>query len=86
MKLVVQDYINHIAGKDLFTFDPRFADKEEWYRTPWIALEFDLLYRWHGLVRDEIEVGGRTYDHTEYRVNNALLEQAGLAAQPCSLP
>ena len=80
MKLVVQDYINHIAGKDIFTFDPRFADKEEWYRTPWIALEFDLLYRWHGLVPDDITVGGRTYDDTEYRVNNALLEKAGLAA------
>ena len=80
MKLVVQDYINHIAGKDIFTFDPRFADKEEWYRPPWIALEFDLLYRWHGLVPDDITVGGRTYDDTEYRVNNALLEKAGLAA------
>jgi prostaglandin-endoperoxide synthase 2 len=80
MKLVVQDYINHIAGKDLFTFYPSFADKEEWYRTPWIALEFDLLYRWHGLVPDDITVGGRTYDDTEYRVNNALLEKAGLAA------
>ena len=80
MKLVVQDYINHIAGTDLFVFDPTFAEKEEWYRTPWIALEFDLLYRWHGLVPDDITIGGRTYDHTEYRVNNALLEQAGLAA------
>ena len=80
MKLVVQDYINHIAGKDLFTFDPRFADKEEWYRTPWIALEFDLLYRWHGLVPDEIKVGDSTYNEKEYRVNNALLETVGLAA------
>ncbi|MCH8212866.1 MAG: cyclooxygenase [Proteobacteria bacterium] len=80
LKLVVQDYINHIAGAGLFVFDPTFAEKEEWYRTPWIALEFDLLYRWHGLVPDNITVGGRRYDHTEYRVNNALLEEAGLAA------
>ena len=80
MKLVVQDYINHIAGTDLLVFDPGFAEKKNWYRTPWIALEFDLLYRWHGLVPDDITVGGRTYDDTQYRVNNALLEQAGLAA------
>lgn len=80
MKLVIQDYINHIAGRDLFVFDPRFVEKEKWYRTPWISLEFDLLYRWHGLVPDEITVGHSTYHHSEYRVNNALLEKAGLAA------
>jgi len=80
LKLVVQDYINHIVGADLFVFDSTFAEKKEWYRTPWIALEFDLLYRWHGLVPDDITVGDRTYDDTEYRFNNALLEEAGLAA------
>ena len=80
MKLVVQDYINHIAGTKLFSFDPRFMEKEQWYRSPWIALEFDLLYRWHGLVPDVINVGGKTYGHRKYRVNNDLLEDVGLAA------
>jgi len=78
MKLVVQNYINHIAGYDLFDFDPTFAEKQDWYRTPWIALEFDLLYRWHGLVRDNIKVKETRYTHQEYRFNNALLEAVGL--------
>lgn len=78
MKLVVQDYINHIAGAGVFVFDPTFAEKKNWYRTPWIALEFDLLYRWHGLVVDILKSGGDTYNEAEYRFNNALLEQLGI--------
>ncbi|MEN9866349.1 MAG: hypothetical protein RL748_1939 [Pseudomonadota bacterium] len=80
MKLVVQDYINHIAGTDIFLFDPGFAEEENWYRTPWIALEFDLLYRWHGMVPDAIGLGAQSLSPQHYLVNNALLEQSGLAA------
>ena len=79
IKLVVQDYINHIAGYKLFAFDPKFAEREEWYRLPWVSLEFDLLYRWHGLVPDHITVDGQQYDHTRYRRDNALLEYLGVA-------
>ena len=80
MKLVVEDYINHILGQKLFRLDPSFAEGERWYRPNWITLEFDLLYRWHGLVPDEVSVGGVKYDHLQFRNNNALLEQAGLSA------
>lgn len=79
MKLVVTDYINHIAGNRLFKFDTSFAEKKDWYRTPWISLEFDLLYRWHSLVPDKIKIGDKEYDHTQYRFNNDLLEQAGFS-------
>ncbi len=79
IKLVVQDYINHIAGYKVFAFDPRFAEKEEWYRLPWVSLEFDLLYRWHGLVPDHITVDGQRYDDTRYLGENALLEELGVA-------
>ena len=79
IKLVVQDYINHIAGYKLFAFDTAFAEKEEWYRLPWVSLEFDLLYRWHGLVPDHITVAGQQYDDTRYLGDNALLEQLGVA-------
>ncbi|NQW01238.1 MAG: hypothetical protein HQ483_16150 [Rhodospirillales bacterium] len=80
MKLVVVDYINHIAGSNTFEFDPMFAEQETWYRTPWIALEFDLLYRWHGMIPDTITIGGTTYGDREYRFNNALLETTGIEA------
>ncbi len=77
MKLVIVDYINHIAGTPLFDFDCSFAEKEPWYRTPWIALEFDMLYRWHGLIPDAMQVNGQEVSHKLYRFNNALLETQG---------
>lgn len=79
MKLVVVDYINHIAGVDLFSFDTMFAEKQEWYRTPWIALEFDMLYRWHGLIPDSIVVEGKKVPQSDYRFNNDLLEKVGFS-------
>lgn len=79
MKLVVTDYINHIAGNRLFKFDPRFSEKKDWYRTPWIALEFDILYRWHSLVPDKIKIGDNEYSHKQYRFNNDLLEKTGFS-------
>ena len=79
IKLIVQDYINHIADTKRFVFDPRFVEKEKWYRTPWVSLEFNLLYRWHGLVPDQVTVDGRQYDHTHYLGNNKALEDLGVA-------
>jgi len=79
MKLVVEDYINHILGDDLFELDVGFAEKKDWYRPNWIAAEFDLLYRWHSLMPDKLTVAGVDHPPLEFRNNNALLEQAGLA-------
>ena len=46
IKIIIEDYINHIAGLDILKLDGSFAEKQDWYRTPWISLEFDMLYRW----------------------------------------
>jgi len=80
LKLIVEDYINHILGHKLFRLDTSFAEGERWYRPNWIALEFDLLYRWHSLVPDGIEIKGTNYGEADFRNNNALLEQAGVGA------
>jgi prostaglandin-endoperoxide synthase 2 len=58
MRILVEDYINHINGYPLFKLDPSFAERHKWYRPNWIALEFDLLYRWHSLVPDELRLDG----------------------------
>lgn len=81
LQIVVEDYINHIAGIARFKLERHFGEHERWYRTNRISLEFNLLYRWHGLVPDTFTVGGETYGHKEYRFNNALLEQHG--AETC---
>lgn len=78
MKVVVEDYINHIAGHRVFMFDPSFAESERWYRTNWIAIEFDLLYRWHSLVPDQLDLGNGK-STTKILHNNKLFEELGLA-------
>lgn len=80
LKLTIEDYINHIAGDSLFRFDPSFAEGQPWYRTNWMALEFNLLYRWHGLVPDHLIVNDAIVKHSFYRWNNELLEAQGLAS------
>lgn len=79
MKVVVEDYINHIAGRRVFMLDSGFAENERWYRTNWIAIEFDLLYRWHSLVPDRIDLGGGKYT-SQILNNNELFEKLGLSA------
>jgi len=76
MKLVIEDYVNHIAGLDILILDTSFVEKQKWYRTPWIAAEFNLLYRWHGLVPNAFKVSGKD----ESLVNNFdLLTKEGLS-------
>ena len=78
LKLTINEYINHLAGAPFkLSLQRSFAEKTPWYRTNRIAIEFDLLYRWHSLVPDAIEVGGQVYTAAEYRFNNAVLEQHG---------
>jgi prostaglandin-endoperoxide synthase 2 len=80
MKVVVEDYINHIAGVPIFDLSVGFAEKQRWYRQNWIAIEFDMLYRWHSLVPDEIRVGDKSLKPKDFLVNNGLLEEKGLGA------
>ena len=49
LKIVIEDYINHISPvkAPIFVVDTSFPEEQEWYRTNWMSLEFDLLYRWH---------------------------------------
>lgn len=79
LKIVVEEYINHIAGAPLFHVDVGFAEREPWYRTNRMSLEFNLLYRWHGLVPDRITLAGNTYAQAEFRTHNRLLEEVGVA-------
>jgi prostaglandin-endoperoxide synthase 2 len=58
IKLVIEEYINHIAPYHFkLVADPKPFKNEPWYRTNWMAIEFNLLYRWHGLIPTEIHGG-----------------------------
>jgi prostaglandin-endoperoxide synthase 2 len=80
LRIVIEDYINHIAGDKILVFDNSFAESQGWYRTNWMSIEFDMLYRWHGLVPDTVNIGGTRYAPPDFQTDNALLQRVGLAA------
>jgi len=82
LNIVIEDYINHISPVEapIFMVDNSFLEEEEWYRTNWISLEFDLLYRWHGLIPDKVTIGGQHYNEREFMLNNSVLLESGLGA------
>ena len=49
IKIVIEEYINHITPYHFkLAADPAPFKRERWYRPNWMAIEFNLLYRWHG--------------------------------------
>ncbi len=81
MKIVVEEYINHISSAP-FTFraHPQVAYDAKWNRPNWITIEFALLYRWHSLVPATARWGGQNYGARDLVLNNKPLVDGGLAA------
>jgi prostaglandin-endoperoxide synthase 2 len=81
IKIVVEEYINHISP---FLFqiraDPSVAWTADWNRQNWIAVEFNLLYRWHSLVPDETQWPTGAMPTWEMIFNNKPLTDIGLGA------
>ena len=51
IKIVIEEYINHITPYHFrLMADPAPFRNERWIRPNWMAIEFNLLYRWHGLI------------------------------------
>ncbi|MGH2918463.1 MAG: peroxidase family protein [Solirubrobacteraceae bacterium] len=82
IKVVIEEYINHIHPAHFqFRLDPRGFDKQPWMRPNWVAVEFNLLYRWHSLIPDELQVGDELLPlpETMFRTKH-FFERNGLAA------
>ncbi len=79
IKIVLGDYIGHFSRLE-FTLDPTpgMAEKQRWYRTNWISLEFNLLYRWHSMVPENFAVGNETFTLDKFRNNTPLVIQYGV--------
>jgi prostaglandin-endoperoxide synthase 2 len=80
IKIVIEEYINHIAPY-IFEFgaDPWSFKGEAWYRTNWMAIEFNLLYRWHSLIPSQLHVAGSEKAIWETVFNNGLVVENGIA-------
>ena len=75
----VEEYIRHIGPFD-FALEavPFIADRELWNRQNWIAVEFNLLYRWHSLVPDHVGAGPDRLTPSDFLNNNPLVISEGL--------
>jgi prostaglandin-endoperoxide synthase 2 len=80
LKIVVEDYINHIAPYHFqFRLFPGRRINRAWHRPNWVAIEFNLLYRWHSLMPDTIDFVDVAVPTEECLHNNQLLLDHGLA-------
>jgi len=79
LKIVVEEYIRHIGPFD-FAIEavPFIADEERWNRSNWIAIEFNLLYRWHSLVPETIGTGPDALSWQGFLNNNPLVISRGV--------
>jgi prostaglandin-endoperoxide synthase 2 len=80
LKLVVEEYIRHIAPHDPpLRVVPGMAAGKRWNRASWIAVEFNLLYRWHMLAPDSITTDDGVVDSKTFlRDNNQLVLDRGI--------
>ncbi len=81
IKIVIEEYINHISPYYFqFLADPWAVESVDWNRPNWISVEFNLLYRWHSLVPNEIAWPGGAVLLRDWVFNNSPLTQYGLAS------
>ncbi len=79
IKVVLKDYVSRFTQFN-FTLDPTpgMAERQSWYRTNWISLEFNLLYRWHSMVPEHYLVENNSYPLDEFRNNIPLVMHYGI--------
>ncbi|GAA0431811.1 hypothetical protein Acor_03980 [Acrocarpospora corrugata] len=79
IKIVLEEYINHITPT-LFrvALDPAVSRKAIWTRTNHMAIEFNLLYRWHSLIPSVLLAGGQERPLGDTMAGNRLLPECGI--------
>jgi prostaglandin-endoperoxide synthase 2 len=79
MKIVLEDYINHITPTIFeLSLEPQDFPNERWYRTNWMAIEFNLLYRWHSLVPSTYKIAGQSIPISDTLYNTEMVRRYGL--------
>lgn len=81
VRIVVEEYINHIAPYHFeFVLDPLALQNERWYRLNWMTVEFSMIYRWHMALPSWLRHGGVDIPMDQSLFNNEILTAMGLGA------
>lgn len=91
LKLVIEDYINHITPvRFKFLVEPGMGVKEKWYQENWMSVEFNMLYRWHTMIPSEFLLAGKVRNINDVMWDTDVVIDTGLATlfdeasnQPC---
>lgn len=90
LKVVMEDYINHITPYEFkFFTDPLAFTNEKWYRQNWMTVEFTLVYRWHSMLPDSLIYNGQRMPMQDSMWNNDMIINKGLGAlfeESCAQP
>jgi prostaglandin-endoperoxide synthase 2 len=79
IKIVVEEYINHITPYHFgFRANPASFKNPAWYRPNWMAVEFNLVYRWHPLVPPTYRIAGDDVPVLKTLYETDLLTKNGL--------
>lgn len=80
IKIVVEEYINHITPYHFkFRANPASFKNPPWYRPNWMAVEFNLVYRWHPLVPPVYRIAGHDVPVMDTLYQTETLTENGLA-------
>jgi prostaglandin-endoperoxide synthase 2 len=80
INIVIGEYINHITPYYFdFFLDASAFRNARWYRQNWMAVEFNLLYRWHSLIPATLHIDGADLPLRATLFNNEILINRGLA-------
>jgi prostaglandin-endoperoxide synthase 2 len=78
---VIEEYINHIDPACFHFFvDPTAFPNERWYRQNWMCAEFNLLYRWHGLIPSSLVLDGQEVPIEQTMFNTSYITSRGVGA------
>jgi len=81
MKIVIDEYINHISPYHFkFVTEPLSFTNERWYRQNWMTVEFSLVYRWHSTMPARIQHRGQEIPLVQSLWNNDMIIGQGLGA------
>ncbi|NXV98890.1 PGH1 synthase, partial [Fregetta grallaria] len=81
IKIVIEDYVQHLSGYFLsLKFDPELLFGTQFQYRNRIAVEFNQLYHWHGLMPDSFVIQGEEYSYEQFLYNTSMLMDYGVEA------
>ena len=81
LKVVIEDYINHITPiRFKFFVQPGIGVKEKWNQQNWMSVEFNLLYRWHTMIPSRVRLADQLQNINDVMWDTDVVIKTGLAA------